>query len=150
MFSIDKDPSAKLDYVFDWTDWLHKTEVKEGAIKTCTVRVSDGIVLEDYSFSGNNIIAYISGGGEEGKTYRVECEITTTIGSNYLLTENIEACEISVPEGITLDSYSFLDGKVTAWISGGENGKTYRVSCKITTTEGRIDERSIFIKVKDR
>jgi len=49
-----------------------------------------------------------------------------------------------------LDSYSFLNGKVTAWISGGENGKTYRVSCKITTTEGRIDERSIFIKVKDR
>ena len=106
MFSIDKDPSAKLDYVFDWTDWLHKTEVKEGAIKTCTVRVSDGMVLEDYSFSGNNIIAYISGGGEEGKTYRVECEITTTIGSNYLLTENIEACEISVPEGIKLDSSS--------------------------------------------
>lgn len=32
MFSIDKDPSAKLDYVFDWTDWLHKTEVKEGAL----------------------------------------------------------------------------------------------------------------------
>ncbi len=42
--------------------------------------------------------------------------------------------------------------KVIAWLSGGVAGKTYQVTCHITTasTPARVDDRSIFIKVKER
>lgn len=39
---------------------------------------------------------------------------------------------------------------VTVWAKGGTNGQTYLVTCKITTTAGRVDERTIAINVKDR
>jgi hypothetical protein len=43
--------------------------------------------------------------------------------------------------------------KVTAWLGGGTVGKTYRVTCHITTSHtpvARKDDRSIFIKVKEQ
>lgn len=39
---------------------------------------------------------------------------------------------------------------VTAWLSAGLGGETYRVECKITTSKGRTDERSIWITVQER
>lgn len=43
-----------------------------------------------------------------------------------------------------------VDNTVVAWISGGTAGTTYRVTCRIVTAGGRTDDRSIFIKVKER
>lgn len=61
------------------------------------------------------------------------------------------ATHVVTPDaGITLDSSSIVGSTVVAWLSGGTAGTTYRVACKITTTGGRTDERSIFIKVKER
>lgn len=42
--------------------------------------------------------------------------------------------------------------KVVVQLSGGIAGNTYQVSCRITTVgpPTRIDERSIFVKIKDR
>jgi hypothetical protein len=58
---------------------------------------------------------------------------------------------ITVPTGITKNSSSVTGGnKVVAWISGGAAGTTYQITCQIVTTGGRTDERSIYIKVKDR
>lgn len=37
-----------------------------------------------------------------------------------------------------------------AWVSGGTVGETHRVTCRITTAEGRIDDRSIFLRIKER
>lgn len=48
---------------------------------------------------------------------------------------------------------SAISGKsVVIWLSGGSAGNTYQVTCHITTasTPARQDDRSIFIKVKDR
>lgn len=39
---------------------------------------------------------------------------------------------------------------VTVWVTGGTVGQQYLVTCKITTTGGRIDERTIAINVRDR
>lgn len=36
------------------------------------------------------------------------------------------------------------------WISGGTLGEVHRVTCRFTTTGGRTDDRSIFIKVKEQ
>ena len=84
-----KDPSAVLDYVFDWTEWL-----------------ATGETITDHT--------------------------------------------ITADTGITVDSSTEDDGKVTVWLSGGTAGINYKVACKITTSAGRTDERTIWIKVTDR
>ena len=84
-----KDPSAVLDYVFDWTEWL-----------------ATGETITDHT--------------------------------------------ITADTGITVDSSTELDGKVTVWLSGGTAGTTYRVECLITTSAGRTDERSLWITVRER
>ena len=84
-----KDPSAVLDYVFDWTGWLATVET-----------IADHTITAD--------------------------------------------------TGITVDSSTEDAGKVTVWLSGGTAGINYKVACLITTTEGRTDERTIWIKVVER
>ena len=84
-----KDPSAVLDYVFDWTEWL-----------------ATGETITDHT--------------------------------------------ITADTGITVDSSTELDGKVTVWLSGGTAGVNYKVACLITTSAGRTDERTIWIKVTNR
>ena len=84
-----KDPSAVLDYVFDWTEWL-----------------ATGETIADHT--------------------------------------------ITADTGITVDSSTEDDGKVTVWLSGGTAGINYKVACLITTSAGRTDERTIWIKVVER
>ncbi len=84
-----KDPSAVLDYAFDWTDWLATSE---------------------------------------------------TIANH----------TITADTGIVVDSSTENAGIVTVWLSGGEAGKWYKVACKITTNAGRIDERTLHIRVENR
>ena len=84
-----KDPSAVLDYAFDWTGWL-----------------AAGETITDHT--------------------------------------------ITADTGITVDSSTESDGKVTVWLSGGTAGINYKVACLITTTAGRTDERTIWITVRER
>jgi hypothetical protein len=92
-----KDPSAVLDYAYDWTEWL-----------------------------------------ANGETIAVDSET-----GEKLIT-------ITADTGITVDSWTEDDGKVTVWLSGGTAGINYKVACLITTSAGRTDERTIWIKVVDR
>ena len=87
-----KDPSAVLDYVFDWTGWLATVETIE--------------TITDHT--------------------------------------------ITADTGITVDSSTESDGKVTVWLSGGTAGINYKVACLIPTSAGRTDERTIWIKVVER
>ena len=64
--------------------------------------------------------------------------------------ETIVSYVITVDTGLTLLSSSESNGIVTAWISGGTVGTTYRVECLIVTTAGRTDERSLWITVQER
>jgi hypothetical protein len=52
--------------------------------------------------------------------------------------------------GVALDSSAASTTAVTAWISGGTLGELASVACRITTTAGRIDERSLNLVVEDR
>ncbi len=45
---------------------------------------------------------------------------------------------------------SVASGIATAWLTGGTAGQTYRVTCRVTTTAGRIDDRSITVRVAER
>ena len=64
--------------------------------------------------------------------------------------ETIVGHTITADTGITVDSSTESDGKVTVWLSGGTAGKNYKVACKITTSAGRTDERTLWIRVVDR
>lgn len=57
---------------------------------------------------------------------------------------------VTVPAGLTLDSSSHDDASVTFWLSGGTAGQHYRVTVQITTSAGRVDERSVSVKVQER
>lgn len=45
---------------------------------------------------------------------------------------------------------SVASGIATAWLSGGVRGVRYTATCQVTTTAGRIDDRSIEIKCRER
>lgn len=64
--------------------------------------------------------------------------------------ETISSHTITTETGLTKVSDSESAGVVTVWLSGGTAGKNYTVACKIVTSAGRTDERSITIQVRNR
>lgn len=55
-----------------------------------------------------------------------------------------------VPEGLTEDSATNTTTTTTIWLSGGTAGAVYTVVNRITTDDGRTEDRSIVISVRDR
>lgn len=68
----------------------------------------------------------------------------------YLGGDTISAVEWIVPEGLTLDTQEEDDTTATAWLSGGTAGEDYEVVCRVTTVGGRIDDRTIVIRVREQ
>ena len=64
--------------------------------------------------------------------------------------EVISTYVLSVDSGLTKISDMNTSGSVIVWLSSGSPGYRYNVACKITTSSGRIDERTIKIDVKNR
>ena len=66
--------------------------------------------------------------------------------------ETISSITITAATGITVDSSSITDTSTSAtiWLSGGTDGQTYTLACKIVTSAGRTDERTISIQVEER
>jgi hypothetical protein len=64
--------------------------------------------------------------------------------------EVIVSHQIIVPTGIALDSSDADDERVTGWLSDGTNGQTYTVTCRVSTDQGRTDDRSIAVYVLNR
>jgi hypothetical protein len=79
-----KKPNAKLDYGFDWSEWLETGDTLATAVWT-------------------------------------------------------------VPTGLVNEAEDLNDTIAAVWLSGGTAGESYEVVCLVTTTEGRIDERSFVI-----
>lgn len=91
MAAVDhkKDPDARLDWVWDWNEWLDEGEVIENSVFLASV-------------------------------------------------------------GISIDNTSNTTRTATVWLSGGTAGQVYQVTNRITTSSGRIDDRSITIRVAER
>ena len=67
--------------------------------------------------------------------------------------ETIDASTWTVPAGVTQEASpapSVAGGKTTVWLSGGTAGKAYTVTNHITTSQGRQDDRSFRLEVRDR
>lgn len=65
-------------------------------------------------------------------------------------TDTITAHAATAEEGLDVESSSATDDTVTVWLSGGTTGSSYRVTCQITTADGRVDERMILVNVRER
>ncbi len=59
-------------------------------------------------------------------------------------------CAISGDSAASISSVSFDQQRVTAWVQGGTVGAKATLRCRITTAAGRIDDRSVFLKIKER
>jgi len=83
-----KDPSATLDFIFDWkaltngtiggvSDWLATGEV----ISSYTVTVDNGItkVSDSKAADDTQVVVWLSG-GTKGNTYKIVCRIVTNAG----------------------------------------------------------------------
>lgn len=51
---------------------------------------------------------------------------------------------------VVVDAHTEADGVVTVWLTGGEVGKSVKVTCRITTDEGRTDDRTRKIDIAER
>lgn len=87
---IVKDPDARLDYTWDWTEWLEDS--------------ADSIASAQVTSTG---------------------------------TVDAEAPVIN-------------EGNVTCFLSGGKEGTTQSATCRITTAAGRVDDRTLYLKLKSR
>lgn len=64
--------------------------------------------------------------------------------------ETITASAWTVATGITEVISSFNDTTTKIWLSGGTAGTTYTIANTITTSDGRIDERTFDVIVEER
>lgn len=74
--------------------------------------------------------------------------------SDWLTTDTITGATITIADSATMakDSQAIVnsDQSVRVWISGGAARDRAAVSCLITTAAGRTDERTFYIRVRDR
>lgn len=66
------------------------------------------------------------------------------------VSDTLQAATYTVSGGGVLDRQTISATVSTPWISGGVSGSTIKLSCRVTTIAGRTDERTVYIKVKDR
>lgn len=76
--------------------------------------------------------------------------------------DNISSSVVTADTGVTLGTKQqgdYIDGvwtesttgkSIKQFISGGTDGTNYKVTCVMTTTAGRIDEREIIIMVREK
>jgi len=63
--------------------------------------------------------------------------------------ETITAVAFTVASGITEASHTNDADTATIWLSGGTAGVDYDVACKVTTNQGRTDERTLTVRVRN-
>jgi len=68
-----KDPSAILDYAYDWSDWLATNET----ISTRAVTVPTGITESSTDTESSGVVTVWLSGGTAGNEYDIACKITT-------------------------------------------------------------------------
>lgn len=76
-FSATKDPSARLDYTWDWRPWLAAIN---DTVSTATVFVPEGLTAVDATVIDDGLVTRRVEGGTVGETYKMVCRITTTGG----------------------------------------------------------------------
>jgi hypothetical protein len=78
---ISKDPSARLFYTFDWSEWLASNDSLSIAEYDIAARINDPLplALESSGIDGKKTYIELSG-GQVGKSYTVSVTVTTSDG----------------------------------------------------------------------
>ena len=67
------------------------------------------------------------------------------------VSDTIESATVTVPEGLTAVEEAVVSGAlVTQRVSGGAEGDTYKMVCKLTTVGGLVVKRPIFVTIRDQ
>jgi len=64
--------------------------------------------------------------------------------------ETITASEWVVDDGITEESDENTTTVTKVWLSGGTVGETYEATNRVTTSAGRIDDRTLSVRIRER
>jgi hypothetical protein len=64
--------------------------------------------------------------------------------------ESIVTSVMTVSAGLVKESDSHSVTSATVWLSGGTAGTSYSVANRIETSMGKIDERTIYIRVTNK
>jgi hypothetical protein len=72
-----KDPAARLDYTWDWSDWL--ADIAD-TISSATVTVPDGLTAAAAPVVDDTAVTQRISGGTIDDAYRMICQITTAGG----------------------------------------------------------------------
>jgi hypothetical protein len=75
--SYIKDPSARLDYTWDWTPWLADVD---DTISSATVTVPDGLTAVGSPVVDEGFVTQRVAGGTLDEAYKLVCQITTISG----------------------------------------------------------------------
>lgn len=70
--------------------------------------------------------------------------------SAWLGDDTIVTHVVTAEDGITVETSTVADGRVTVWLSGGTARQAYRVTCSIVTAAGRADDRTSRFHVTER
>jgi hypothetical protein len=76
-FTCIKDPSARLDYTWDWSDWLAQVG---DTISDATVSVPEGLVAVGSRVVDGAFVTQRIEGGAVDSVYRTVCQVTTVGG----------------------------------------------------------------------
>lgn len=69
---------------------------------------------------------------------------------DWLGSDTISSSSWTVQTGITKDSDTYSLTTATVWLSGGSPNTVYYVTNRIVTSGGRTEDRTLYIKVKER
>lgn len=67
-----------------------------------------------------------------------------------LISDTIASHLITAEAPLSVVSHSDDGHIVSAYVSGGTAGATHSLACRITTVGGRIDERTVYLKIQER
>lgn len=59
------------------------------------------------------------------------------------------ATVVSDLPGITVDLVLINSPFIKVWLRGGVNGEKYKITCTMTTSDGRVKQDEFTVKVKD-
>jgi len=65
------------------------------------------------------------------------------------ISDTIASATIIADIGITVVSSEVVGATVVVFLSGGTLNDRYKIVCRVTTVGGRIDDRSLFVKIKE-
>lgn len=64
--------------------------------------------------------------------------------------DTFEVFAVGSPQPVNVSTVAIHDGIIVAFIEGGTVGFTHMVTCRIFTQGGRIEDRSIFLSIRER